>query len=286
MSNQFCPVCGYQAALRPSFDIMDSTAKQFFTIFECASCGVKKTEPVPEDLKALNATDGQIIPKYKKLREVLINREISMMVKFTNSNKFLEVGPGEGLLSECLFKSGYSIIAADCWKERPYYVRDKLEIPYIGFDYEEMNISDPSVVAGRTVVMRHVLEHLRDPVAFIKKFISQGAEYFFVCVPNSSSFERKVFKRYDSLWCIPCHIWHFDKRLLNALFKRLGLKVVSFGYETTPSVGWHVRRYLSIKKYPKLTLSIFSHWVAFMVSFLLYPFFRNNVIWAVVKVER
>ena len=284
--NSDCPVCGQRVNFKKLFPIADYKGKDMYTILECSSCKVKKTEPIPNDLTLVN-TDEPVIPKNHWLKSFLVRREIKRIVKLTRVEQFLDIGPGDGEFSESLSAGGYSVIAADTWPERPYYLKNKKEIPYVHFDYESIEADDPSVINGRTVVLRHVLEHIRDPQHFLKKLIYQGAKNFFIVVPNASSIERRIFKQYDSAWCIPCHLWHFDINSLRRLFEQLGLNLISFGYETTPTIAWSIRRYIMLNKRPKYINNIFPNSsISLIISMLLSIFFPNNVLWALVEVKK
>lgn len=282
----YCSICGQDADFKKLFTNWDYEGRRTYAILECNSCKVKKTDPFPENIGYLYENDKCLTPRFHWLKSFLVRREIRQIVKLTNSKQFLEIGSGDGEFSESLNALGYYVVASDASQKRPYYLEDKTEVPYIHFDYERMEIDDQRLVNGRTIVLRHVLEHIEKPAEFLKGLIHQNAKFFYIVVPNVASFERKIFGQYDCMWCLPQHLWHYDIHSLGRLFELLGLKLVSFGYEMTPTIAWHIRRYMIIKKFPRFMIMILDcRWFSLGLSLLLNIFFRNNVLWALVESE-
>jgi len=234
-----CLICEQSVgAYHKILEITDYAGTQNFSIMECPACRILKTDPIPDDLGTLYEDSAFDKPQgefHHFLKGILIRREIKRIVTATHSKGFLDMGSGHGNFSENLHKLGYSAVATDSHLQRPYYIRSIPQIPYKHFDYNKMLIEDPACVQNRTVVLRHVLEHIRDPKAFLQKFISWGAAYFYIAVPNAQSLERLIFREHNAFWHPPFHIWHYHKASMEKLLNSSGLEVIRSGHDTIPS---------------------------------------------------
>jgi SAM-dependent methyltransferase len=286
----FCSVCGDTADFSKLFDIRDYRGTRVHSIVQCPRCRVLKTHPVPEDLASYYNTGALTSaqnPIYHRMKRVLLRQEINRIVRHSGSGSFLDLGSGYGDFSELLSDMGYSVVAADAANDRPFYVRERSDIPYVRFDYGKMQIEKPELAEGRTLVLRNVLEHVAEPDVFLDNFISAGISHVYIAVPNVSSLERKVFGEYDYSWHIPFHLWHFNSETLGALLNRVGLNVVKSGHYTIPTTVCHLYRYLVLNNYSAGTRRFFdpNGWVSALSVPLNMLFFRRNVLWVVAAVK-
>jgi len=114
--------------------------------------------------------------------------------------------------------------------------------------------------------------------------ISLKAAYIYIVVPNFSRPELKFFPKTDMLLHIPFHLWHFDRPSLVNLINFSGASVVSTGYDTIPTFGHNLVRFMAYRKYPEIITKCISSRVT---NCLLMPaniFFPNNVLWAIIKI--
>ena len=289
MSDQ-CLICQQEMTWQKVFDTPDNTLKETYTILECPHCQIKKTSPVPEDLSKFYPVTYFDKPQnriFYYAKGILIDYELKRIRRFTKAKAFLDIGAGWGDFSLKAYLDGNSVVAADNSPLRPYYLRDYPEIPYIHFNYEPLNIAEPQHIKNKIVVLRHVLEHVRDPRAFLNFFVSHQADYFYIVIPNASCLERKVFRQYDSFWYPPYHLWHFNKNSLKTLLENLGLNIVTMGFDTIPTILPHVYFYMRAKKYPQFIINLLEPTggkVALTIPLNL--FFPNNVLWAIAKIKK
>lgn len=286
MINQHCAACKQFVDFRKQFDIRDYFGTRTYSIDQCPVCGVMKTDPVPEDLASYYAGNNMTTPQnpvYHQLKRVLLRQEMKRIVKHTGSKSFLDLGSGYGDFSELLFDSGYDVVAADSGEARPCYIKDKTDIPYIGFDYETMQIGKPELASGRTLVLRNVLEHVTDPHAFLGNFVSAGISYAYIVVPDVSSSERKFFGEYYYSWHVPFHLWHFDEGSLTSLLNSAGMRVVKSGHYTIPTFVNNLYRYLLINNHAAGLRGFLdpNGWLSAMSVPLNMLFFRKNVLWII-----
>ena len=284
-----CLICTKSVEYLKLYERFDTTFINKYDIVECPCCRIKKTLPVPENLASLYSETDFIAPQsrlYHWLKRILIRQEIKRIVKTTKARDFLDIGPGYGDFSENVSQSGYSVIAADVSPRRPYYIRHLPRIPYLRFDYEKLEMADPGRARGRVVVLRHVLEHIKEPLNFLRKLAEYKAGYVYIVVPNFGRLERTIFKNYDMLLYPPYHLWHFEKHSLQVLLERAGFEIMASGYDTIPTVWTDILLYLKHKKYPAFIIKCWEFpplriplWLSLNIISL------NNVVWMMAKLR-
>lgn len=223
-----------------------------------------RTTPAPDDLAPYYATDLAGTMKepasalFRMLRRRLLAREVARVKRHGDPGTILDVGCGAGDFTLTARAAGLCCWAADAEVAPPVALYGAGEIPYARFDFTSYEIFG---AAGRrldTVVLRHVLEHVRDPYACLTSLCSQGATQFYVVVPNANSLECRLLGSHWYLWDPPRHLWHFDRASLTALFQRLGFYVVNSGKTTTAALAPSLYRYLRRRGAPSFLYQPFG----------------------------
>jgi len=283
-----CKICSTEQTFNKIVNIQDPSQREDFLIKECPNCSVKMTSPIPEDLDKyyeVSLYNKKQNSLYRFLKNLLIRFEIKRLIKFTHSEKFLDIGSGSGEFSFNLNKMGLTTAAADFSKERPYYIESIPEIPYARFNFDSCELDQPELAKNRTIVIRHVLEHIKDPKSFLKKFESLSAEYLYIVVPNGSCVENNIFKHVNTTWNAPQHLWHFNQLALQKLLKNIDANIVAHGFDTIPMFLIHFHCYLAQRNFPEFITNLFRPNGANIALFspinLLLP---KNVIWVIAKI--
>lgn len=284
-SNIHCDICGQTGGWTKLFDVHGFDFKTRYTILNCSSCQVKKTHPFPEDIASLYKTNFYNQEQNKLFfycKGVLIRMEIDRITRSVPCREFVDLGSGSGEFSRHLDRKGYSVICADAGAQRPYYVKNIDEISYYPFNFDEYTFQNDPPLEGKGAILRHVLEHIRNPRALLERLLQKKIKYFYIAVPNTECLERKVFGPYDSLWYAPYHLWHFNKGSLAKLFKETGISVMAAGHDTIPTILGHMQHYLLAHRYPRFLIKMFEPTGAKIIfSSPLNLFFRNNVTWII-----
>lgn len=284
-----CIICGQSAHLTKNLDILSFDLKDKYRILRCSYCGVKKTDPVPEDMSVyykLLPYNQQQNKLFHYLKSLLIRYEIERIACITKTKAFLDLGSGSGEFADQLDKRRYDVVACDTGNQRPFYIQDRKNIPYLQFDFERYAFIDHPGAQKRTVILRHVLEHIKDPYQFLKSLTNSCADHFYIALPNTDCREQRLFKEAYNMWYAPYHLWHFNKSSLTHLLDRIGVDVLASGYDTIPTLLTNIYRHMLIKQYPSFLKNIFSP-TATKVA-LTTPgniFFPNNVVWMIGKVR-
>jgi SAM-dependent methyltransferase len=289
MQNMLCPICGRGELSLRFLEAKDCISKEKFVLLQCTFCQVKRTYPVPRSLVPYYETEiglwmrGRANKVYQFFRNIVLLKEIQRITRRIAAKEFLDVGCGSGVFSKILHEKGYRVQAVDSALEKPFSIRN-LDIPYYIIDYNDYSIKDFSTAGGEVVILRHVLEHLREPAVFMKKMLLSKGRIFYIVLPNASSLKNKIFRSYNFFLDPPRHLWHFDEKSLRIFFEKLNLRILDFGYDTIPTVIPSLYRFLRIKGISPKIYNYFQPTGIIATLFLpidwLLP---NDMIWFIVK---
>src|SRR5262249_57559077 len=120
-------------------------------------------------------------------------------------------GCGVGFLVGLRRRRGFRAGAAAAGRDPPAALAGCSGIQYVHFDFERYELRGLAGAAPYTVILRHVLEHVRDPYSCLTSLRRQGARQLYIVVPNVSSLERRLLGPCLYLWDPPRHLWHFDR---------------------------------------------------------------------------
>jgi 2-polyprenyl-3-methyl-5-hydroxy-6-metoxy-1,4-benzoquinol methylase len=143
----------------------------------------------------------------------------------------LDIGSGYGFFSRAAMREGFKVTAINPgeWENDIF---EKLNgfrpIPKL---FEDINFGDEKF---SLVIMSHVLEHLRDPLAILARIKNlldpQGVVA--IAVPNFNSLLVKILGTKDnSCLLVPDHLTYFSKKGLLTLLERAGFKVYYHEYK-------------------------------------------------------
>jgi SAM-dependent methyltransferase len=265
-------------------DVQSTDTPDRFAIDRCARCGVMRTTPVPDALAPYYATDLAATMTrhgsraFAALRRVQLGRELRRITRHGDPGTIADVGCGAGDFARAAARRRLRVVSADAAATAPPALG---AMPYVRFDFETYRFDG---LRPDTVVLRHVLEHVRDPYACLAGLRRQGARQLYVVVPDAGSREARLLGRHWYLWDPPRHLWHFDRDSLGRLCERAGLVVAGAGTDVASILTPSLYRRLRVGGWPPWLYGRFGPTAT--LAALAAPLDRllgSNVLWVVAR---
>jgi len=234
-----------------------NTTDDIFSVVQCARCGLVFLNPRPADteLSTIYPTEYPSFVEEEvssgrspvlKLKEIFVDRlgypsRVRTALRYVHSSnqplRILDVGCGVGRVLS-LFKQYYSgaieTVGLDFDQNATALTRSKGHAAIQGM-FEEAEIRAGSFDC---IYSSHVIEHVADPKAFLKKVKSalKPGGLFFCETPNIGSVDARLLSRMG-IWGgfhFPRHWTFFTPETLHRLGDSIGLDVVDTKYYMIP----------------------------------------------------
>lgn len=251
-----CPACA-SPDIRPAFSVGDCGNRAVpgeFSYSHCISCESVFSDPPPDDA-TLAAAYGPTYGNYQadrgvmeRLAEPLLRREAGRVVDAGASDlPLVEIGCGTGRFLERLAACGWhgpitgveyaADVAADTSRRTGFVVRaGTAENTPLGGPYG-------------AIVLRHVIEHLRDPHAILERLSAaldpRGVLY--IATPDATAWAARVFGRRWWGYEVPRHLVVFSSGALRGAVARAGLRVIDEHWAFSPDM-WNGSLYLALDR--------------------------------------
>jgi len=216
-------------------------------IVQCLSCGfvylkerltTSEMERYYRDVYAVNDPFAASLVKVPKsieeiesnkeykgaLREELFNEAVKYYNKDIKNKKFIDIGCGWGGLLYTANKNGMKVTGFEFTQPNVEFARNVL-----GFDIRQQQFDRSDIPANSIdiITMSHVLEHVPEPVSFVKKIYNslKNGGLFYCVVPNfnslCSSIEKEEWLWLEREW----HYSHFTPNVLKNIFEQAGFTI-------------------------------------------------------------
>jgi 2-polyprenyl-3-methyl-5-hydroxy-6-metoxy-1,4-benzoquinol methylase len=217
-----CYLCG-STGLAPLIDIGE------FKIRRCLRCGLGRTDDSPEasyDAAYLAEQWTGADPSPTQV-EHAVRAEAARVRKIQRSaagKRLLEMGAGHGYFLEAARRRGFEVSGLDVSSAAAEFARLRF-----GLSVAITSVDDAQVAAGSVDVVAawHVLEHLADPLAALRRsrqwLTLDGI--IAVEVPNYESYDARVRGIEWQGWQPTYHRWHFAPRTLARMLTETGFSV-------------------------------------------------------------
>jgi 2-polyprenyl-3-methyl-5-hydroxy-6-metoxy-1,4-benzoquinol methylase len=230
-----CPVCS-SADFALFLTCKDHTvSRETFNIVRCNSCGFKFTNPRPKEkylgryyksedyVSHSNTKKGFINKTYQAVRKYTLLKKLQLISKYFKTGNILDIGCGTGEFLDTCKKAKWSTLGIE-----PDEDARKMAIQNFGLNVKEedelKNLQDGSF---EIITMWHVLEHvpkLNERIEELKRLIKPNG-IIIIAVPNSDSFDANKYKEDWAAYDVPRHLYHFNPKDIETLFKNHGLKM-------------------------------------------------------------
>jgi SAM-dependent methyltransferase len=179
--------------------------------------------------------DIYVEPDLNKLSKKLVSKPLR------NGKRILDIGCNHGTQLIPAYNAGWEVFGIDlnvhAIKDcRKYLTAGNFEVSTI----EDVKFPDKHFEKIQTF---HVLEHIYDPMAFLKKIhslLEKGGELE-IRIPNGGSLEMKVWGKYSSQSWVPFHINMFDNSTIKLILEKAGFKDIRIC--TNPIPWWWILSY-------------------------------------------
>jgi SAM-dependent methyltransferase len=202
-----CPLCGH----RETSELFSIPNQVGFRIVRCAQCGLARTDPQP--------TDEELGRAYERDYATVSGRKFAPLVERARRAIARRLARKVALRAE-----GFTCTATEM---NPRAARSDLAekgvTVHVGA-LEELRFAPASF---RVVVIRHVLEHLRDPAATLREIhrLLHPEGILVVEVPNLASWQARFAGARWFHLDVPRHLFHFTDATLAMLLDRTGFSV-------------------------------------------------------------
>lgn len=222
-----CPACSSSA-------IGESRLASF--LWACSECGLVFDNPRPsvDSISRHYNSETQYDEWLQHLddRERLWQRRLKKMGEFSRAGSLLDVGTGIGQFLNQARHTYSPVAGTEISKTAIAIAEQRYGLEIARGDIESIDTSD----TFDNITVFHVLEHVHDPGAFLRKCLDllKPGGYLFIAVPNeleSVHARRQKLKGKNLLKPLSCnpaeiHLSHFTSRSLSAVLRRCGFRVV------------------------------------------------------------
>ena len=168
-----------------------------------------------------NQKRGLIDYLYAFVQGIMLKQKEQWLSKHAKSkNHYLDFGCGTGALVHHLNKKNWEAYGVEPnEKARNFSLATARLFP---------SLSNLPKTKFDVIALWHVLEHLSDPVAFLKEFklrLNHGG-FLFLALPNYNSFDANYYKDSWAAYDVPRHLWHFSAIGITKLCDECGFELV------------------------------------------------------------
>jgi 2-polyprenyl-3-methyl-5-hydroxy-6-metoxy-1,4-benzoquinol methylase len=212
----------------------------FPTIGQCDICGLVFRNPRPTQAEISRSYDtGQTFGAWQKeelARAAMWARRAALVQRFQSRGKLLDVGTGDGRFLRTCRDLGYEVVGTEVSEAGASYARRR------GFDVRMGQIIELDLPQESfdIITIWHVLEHVPDPGAVLRKVYSllRPDGILAIAVPNEENFllrRRLGITKADSFGPLSfggeIHLSYFRPVTLRATVRSAGFKVIEFGVD-------------------------------------------------------
>jgi 2-polyprenyl-3-methyl-5-hydroxy-6-metoxy-1,4-benzoquinol methylase len=218
-----------------------------FSLARCGSCGLVATfPPVPPSeigryypSQYYGATNRRFNPLMERLIPFFRSRRAQTIERFVPKGRIVDVGCGRGILPELMRRRGWEAHGVEFSEMAARHAREVLRLPvYVG-DFLQSPYGENSFDVA---VLWHVLEHLSDPVAALRKAhqVLRPGGLLVIAVPNFESLQARFAGRHWFHLDVPRHYFHFGLRVLRRLLEENGFEVLDVSHMSLEQnlYGW------------------------------------------------
>ncbi len=162
------------------------------------------------------------------LRALYRHRAKTWTRSFARKGLALEIGCGAGWMLRALRSQGWRVVGVERTVSAVRAATSGDHVPVFVGELDAIR-SEPRF---DLVLLFHVLEHLSDPLAVLRRCfeILRPGGRLIVAVPNFESWQARLFRGAWFHLDVPRHLMHFSPRSITRLLETVGVKVEAVRY--------------------------------------------------------
>jgi SAM-dependent methyltransferase len=240
-----CPACD-AAGRAPAFTAGDWDDRDWdarWTYMRCTSCASVFADPQPSDAELEHAYDLSYGPyeppgRLVRLAKPIVMREARALVAAAPAGSLaLDVGCGPGQMLERLRDAGWSGPLRGVEPNAEVARHASLRVG-VAVDVAPVEALPEGLPRAGLIVLRHVIEHVRDPLAVIRALadLLEPGGVLYVGTPDARALAARAFGQSWHGWDPPRHLVVMPSDAVRRLLARAGLEVIEERWDWAPQM--------------------------------------------------
>jgi 2-polyprenyl-3-methyl-5-hydroxy-6-metoxy-1,4-benzoquinol methylase len=237
-----CLFCGAESYLKyAATDENHRVSQEVFNYLKCSVCNGVFLDNPPHYLGSYYQNEYYDIPSLKGLQSVADKdrSKIETVCRFATGGRLLEVGPAFGVFAWQAKQAGFVVDTIEMDARCCEYLKQTL-----GVNVTQSN--DPvaamdSLPQHEVIAIWHVLEHLPDPLAFLRAATAnlQAGGVLVIAMPNPDAWQFKIMGRHWPHLDAPRHLTLIPQPWLSEQAAALGLKRAYLTSDDSDARTWN-----------------------------------------------
>jgi len=214
--------------------------EQYLEAKLCNNCGMISTNPHFSE-KGLEIFYSEYLPNRLKNRQLMEQREEAYIIdrdwvsNFINGGEVLDIGCSGGFFLSKFSSSLWDREGIEIGANNATYAQDNYGIHV----YTGMVTSIKFPKCYDLVMMRGVIEHLRDPIDVLKKcykIVKPGGYLYITAMPTGDCFAFYIYREKWRQFTPLEHIHFFSRKLMTRIVEEIGFRFIChhYQYDETP----------------------------------------------------
>jgi SAM-dependent methyltransferase len=239
-----CPLCG-GAARRALLarDLNRAASAERFEYSVCGSCGTYFLLDPPADLSPFYPGEYYNLPAAEALDALAAGERanVERLLAHTGTGRLVEIGPGEGVFARAAHNAGFAVTAIEMDGRACEHLRAAAGVEAIESASPEEVLA--TLPPSRAIVMRHVIEHLREPWRVLDRAAEnlQEGGVLMISTPNPRALQFRLLGRRWAHLDAPRHLFLIPSQTLARRCSELGLRLAAS--TTVDADGLHWNRF-------------------------------------------
>ncbi|MCZ2223987.1 MAG: class I SAM-dependent methyltransferase [Chitinophagales bacterium] len=235
-----CPCCN-------GFDIQEvllvqdyTVSKETFPVWQCNSCSIRFTQDIPDEnsispyyksvdyISHSDTNEGIINKLYHTIRKFTLKSKRALIEQQTKIKKgnLLDIGAGTGAFVNVMQDAGWQVKGLESDE-----TARKIAFQKFNYNFQLANtLYNLEKEQYDAITLWHVLEHVHDLHGYMQKFyeLLKPNGKLFIAVPNYTSADAIMYKKYWAAYDVPRHLYHFSPNSIDFLAKKYNFLITAY----------------------------------------------------------